>query len=242
MTWAQGTFAYCFGIVVPAVGFLVEHRLRREGKPRTKCIKGAAFAAGATFLTLLCCCFIATLIFPHYPHQQVPELLANAFTLPGMAVGVAAIWYVSKPRIASKRFCMVISALAIALYFSGVVLCYHAFTWSVRKALPWSASSIQESYWSEFLLPDYSYQLKARITEDQFRSYITKFGLTPHTDSRQYSDSAETWLQWRADASFGDNWWDPSVSLTNTYVWQGGDTWVYAKYERGNLYLESLNH
>ncbi len=79
------------------------------------------------------------------------------------------------------------------------------------------------------------------MTEAQFHRYISKFALTPHTAERQYSDSA-VWLRWRHAPGFTGEWWDPSMSLDSTYVWQGGDTWIFAKYERGFLYLASVNH
>jgi hypothetical protein len=115
------------------------------------------------------------------------------------------------------------------------------FTWSFRKKLPWSATDIHEIYWTDFPLPDYSYNLKAKISESQFLKYISKFGLSPHTTDRQYSDDV-IWLNWDAPPDNKGSWWNPTDSLTNTFVWQGNDTWIFAKYEHGYLYLGSLNH
>jgi hypothetical protein len=111
--------------------------------------------------------------------------------------------------------------------------------WRFRRELPWMTKDIHERYWSHGFLPDYSYYLKARITEEQFWRYIAKFKLTPHTSTRQYSESPDPWLDWDPDPY---SWWNPSKSLDSTFVWQGHDTWTFAKYERGYLYLVSLNH
>jgi len=238
MTWAQGTFAYCFGILVPVVGVLSALRLRRERRPW---FKGFIFASGAMFLALVFCCLIAKLCFPHYSNQHPPELIANAFTVPSVVAGIAVIWYVSNTRLGSRRFCTFASALVLVLYLGGLLLCYEAFTWSFRKALPWSAREVHESYMTDTLLPDYGYQLKARITEKEFRDYIARFDLTPHTATRTYSDDLVC-LSWRYGPGFEGGWWDPSDSLDATFVWQGDTTWTFAKYEHGYLYLSSLCH
>jgi hypothetical protein len=114
--------------------------------------------------------------------------------------------------------------------------------WRFRRELPWRAQDVKEWHQSDGFLPDYSYQLKAKITEEQFHRYIAKFELTPHTPTRKYSDSPEAWLTWHRAPGFSGAWWDPSDSLEHTFVWQGNDTWTFAKYERGYLYLASLNH
>src|SRR6185503_8586946 len=149
MTWAQGTFAFCFGILTPAVGVLSAVRLRRE---RKSWIRGLLLGSVATFLASAVCCFIAHFCFPNYPRQHIPELLANAFTLPAIAAGIAAIWFVSDTRAAGKRFCLFASALVVVLYVGGLALCYEAFTWRFRKELPWSAHDVHEWYVSDTLL------------------------------------------------------------------------------------------
>jgi hypothetical protein len=60
MRWAQGTFAFCFGTLVRAVGILCAIQLKRERKPL---FKGLILGSGTTFLVLLGCCFIAVALF-----------------------------------------------------------------------------------------------------------------------------------------------------------------------------------
>ena len=212
--------------------------MRREGK---SALKGFLLCSGATFVAFIVCCVIAKLAFPDYPRQKIPELFANAFTLPGVIAGILAIWFVSDSRKASKKFCMKASLATIGIYGAGIVLCYQMFTWSFRKELPWSATDIIETYYSDTLLPDYDYRLKAKITESQFQNYIKSFELSLHTNERKYSDDV-VWLYWGASSKSKGGWWNPTDSLTNTFVWQGNDTWIFAKYENGYLYLGSINH
>lgn len=114
--------------------------------------------------------------------------------------------------------------------------------WQFRHQLPWGAQDVHEWYQEDSFLPDYSYLLKAKITEDQFRSYIGKFGLTIHSENRKYSEPSDPWLNWTDWSGRKNDWWNPSSSIENTFVAEGGDTWTFAKYEQGYLYLSSVNH
>ena len=111
-----------------------------------------------------------------------------------------------------------------------------------RRALPFDAEDVHEWYMANGFLPDYSYQLKAKITHEQFLRYVSRLGLTPHSDTRRYTQSPIPWLSWRAQPSFKGDWWDPTASLSSAFVSQDGDCWTFAKYENGYLYLSSLDH
>jgi hypothetical protein len=114
--------------------------------------------------------------------------------------------------------------------------------WGFRRALPPSAEDVHEWSREDGFLPDYSYKLKAKISEDQFHLYIDRFQLTPHAPDRQYSQDAKIYLQWRAETNPEIAWWNPTESLAETFVRQVGDNWTFAKRERGYLYLKSLDH
>ena len=111
--------------------------------------------------------------------------------------------------------------------------------WGFRRELPGSVEDIHEDYETDSLLPDYSYQLKARITEPEFQAYIAKFKLTPHTPTRQYDESPGPMLDWWQRTN---TWWGAVPSLSNTYVRQRGTEWTFATYEHGYLYLKSMEH
>lgn len=135
----------------------------------------------------------------------------------------------------------------IALAVLGVVGTI-AFLWirpdqsSARRALPFSAEDIHEWEKDFGFLPDFTYHLKAKITEEQFHRYVEKLGLTPHPSTREYLQSSVPWLSWESlPGSVGD-WWDPSDSLDFTFVLHERDFWMFAKYEHGYLYLTALDH
>lgn len=117
---------------------------------------------------------------------------------------------------------------------------YSLTTSPLRQTLPWSASDVNDKYVDMF--PDYSYFLKAKLPSvKEFNEYCAKQNLTPHTPQRVYSDDT-TWLLWGSLEPESVAWWNPSPSLTGTYVSQSGHEWTLAKYENGCLYVHAFSH
>jgi hypothetical protein len=143
---------------------------------------------------------------------------------------------VSNQRIATVFLCI---ALAAGLGTWGAISWWHRWTeWPPHRMLPQDAADVHEWSWEDGLLPDYTYLLKARISQDEFAAYVAHFHLTPHTADRVYTDDADIWFSWDGAA----DWWDPSEERDGSFVRQEGDRWTYAKYERGYLYFKSLEH
>ena len=113
-------------------------------------------------------------------------------------------------------------------------------TISWRTHLPASATEIKESSWADGFLPDYDYYLRAKITEQEFDTFVGDLGLTPHTSDRIYSE--ESALSWSGHLLEDGSWWSPSSDLSGTFVEEGGTQWTYAKYENGYLYFRSFDH
>jgi hypothetical protein len=135
---------------------------------------------------------------------------------------------------AIRRTVIVLTVLA------GLAWAWHELNvWPLRRALPWSATDIHEWSREDGFLPDYTYLLKAKITPEEFRSYVHARGLTPHAASREYEDQ-ESWLGWQGRS--GLPWWTPTDSLDTTFVANYGREWTYAKYEDGYIYVKSLCH
>jgi len=237
MTWAQGTFAFCFGILVPLVGFWCAKPLRQAKKPW---FLRFLLCASAMFAAMLGCCALALLFFPHYPQQYVHEWLANAFTLPALLAGIALLRFITRKDAVPESLFRQHRLKLIGIYALGICLTYNLLGWDFRKELPLLASDVHEHFYADGFLPDYSYFLKAKMSEQQFQRYIAKFKLTLHTPDRKYSE--DLWLDWGGSHLAPLSWWDPGKTLEHTYVWEGGDTWTFAKYEHGYLYLKSLNH
>jgi hypothetical protein len=112
---------------------------------------------------------------------------------------------------------------------------YNVAAWNFRKKLPWSATDVHEWHWEDFLIPDYSYCLKAKMSEEAFLDYVQEFGL--EKKEMPLENKYVSWSGPREDQS----WWDVSTNLDDTYMFidAQGDGWTLAKYENGYLYLHS---
>lgn len=222
MTWAQGVFAFCGGVLAPATGILCAWRLRRQdGSP----LKGFVLGVGTVFCSLIAVSFLAIFIFPGYPRVPVPEPIAISFTIPVLASSILAIWLVVRKRSGSSRFPFVGASALLALYVAGILAAYHMFTWPYRKALPWSASEVKEYIWTEGFLPDFSYYLRARITEKQFLDYVARFELESAGKREQFAEPDEA------------PWWRPSPGAHEVYRLEDGDWSMEALYDDGIMWV-----
>lgn len=110
--------------------------------------------------------------------------------------------------------------------------------WPARRALPPDATDVREWSWEAgFPDWDYEYQLKARVTQEQFERWARALDLAPHSPDQAISSELST-LKWPRRAE--TPWFDPSPDIERIFVWQSGPTWSYAKYEDGYLYFVSF--
>jgi len=121
----------------------------------------------------------------------------------------------------------------LSLTIAAAIVGYGWYVLTTRyavRALPWSASDVQEYYKdSGFPLYDYEYKLKALMREEVFAGYGNRLGFRRLKGSR-YSDP------WRS----GDPpWWDPSPSMSNAYGYEGCDDGAIVKWENGFVYYIS---
>ncbi|MEM8954254.1 MAG: hypothetical protein AAGD22_08900 [Verrucomicrobiota bacterium] len=127
-----------------------------------------------------------------------------------------------------------IGGLSLDSGFSDVEL-------SWRSQLPEGATEVQEWSWADGFLPDYSYVLKAKVSEDEFFEFNRRLGILLKASDRS-SLGKENWLSWDAPPFCDEDWWNPTEKLDATYVRESADTWTYSKYEKGYLFFKSLNH
>jgi len=86
------------------------------------------------------------------------------------------------------------------------------FVASPRRALPWSASDVQEHCHRVGFIPDFTYALKAKIRRDDFHRYASRLGLR------------DKWLETEPvafldfDHLVGEGWWDPPSSWSKAYI------------------------
>jgi hypothetical protein len=97
------------------------------------------------------------------------------------------------------RNIVLLSALFIALY-TGY---YWLTLMPARRALPWSASDIQEDHRTFGMIPDFSYSLTAKIDPQDFPAFVEKLGLTRTYNSQKHPDVNLTWGNCAA------SWWQP---------------------------------
>ena len=118
---------------------------------------------------------------------------------------------------------------------------YNLFTNPGRyiTELPKNAKDV--NYVDEDLFPDYIYRLRAKIDEKDFVPYVEKFKMTKHTPDRLYDEDCPYCISFFKGVKDYD-WWNPTDSIENVYVYQSNTTWTYAKYENGYLYLVSWKH
>ncbi|MFN0075229.1 MAG: hypothetical protein ACKVY0_02020 [Prosthecobacter sp.] len=223
ITWAQGVFAFCGGVLAPATGILCVWRLRRQD---VSPLKGFVLGFGTVFCALIAVSFLARFIFPGYPRVTVPEPIAISFTIPVFASSILAIWLVVRKRSCSTRFPFGGASALLTLYVAGIFAAYHMFSWPYRKALPWSASEVEEHIWTAGFLPDFSYSLRARITEEQFLDYVARFEL-------KSAGKREYYFFERDEAPR----WGPSPGAYETYRREDGDWSMEAMYDNGIMWV-----
>lgn len=245
MTATQLAFAFFVFIATPGFGVCgaLLYRPLKNGW-----IHGFLAASALSIFGLALSASLAVCLYPDYPAEGPPEFLSMFFVLPGYFFGFLGLLFLKRfpphtdqrpdlklPKILLSAGVLLSLALTTALYFVVVQ--------PEHRALPWSARQIQEYYWSETLLPDFQYCLKARISEDEFKTYVSKLGLITLTEKRVNEGQAPS-LAWPRSFTDDDlNWWNPpGIQKGKTYVHQSGDTWVFASYEKGWLYVAAYNH
>lgn len=105
-----------------------------------------------------------------------------------------------------------------------------------RRALPTGASQVEE-YYEGSANSDYLRLLKARVSEDGFKEFVTTLGL--HSE---FCDNVDVALVWRPMPSTAQ-WWDPLSSTQGTFCTdsQNANEMVVAKYERGTVYFAAFS-
>lgn len=133
-------------------------------------------------------------------------------------------------RIGLQQILLLIIAISLIHYQA-----YNVEAWNFRKKLPWSATDVHEWHWEDFLIPDYSYCLKAKMSEEAFQDYVQEFGL-----EKKEMPLENKYVNWSGPGP-EKLWWDVSTNLDDTYMFidAQGDGWTLAKYENGYLYLHS---
>lgn len=220
-------FAYS-GTVVPAVAALAGGYV--ASRQKRSVILGSLVGGGAVAAALVVMALIASACFPHYPRLPVNESLALLLTCPCVVAGVLSFRYLggwSDPSRASRA---VLPVLLCAVWLAGIPWTYSLTTWSYRKALPWSATDISEHAWTEGFLPDYSYWMRAKISETQFEAYVAKYALQQSKDD-SYS--------WQSD-EHKPSWFKSQSIEDKLFKAEDGRWFMCAFYDSGFIYVTAM--
>ena len=214
MTLTQLFFLFCGLVLVPITGLLCVGWSKNQVRPWLQhCVRGCVIS----LLALIVMGGVARMVFPTYPdpNDRIPEPLALTFTVPVLLISLFFVMREAGIAKESKWVKRSKAGILLLVYCSGVYLSYEGTVWSYRRALPWAASEIEEHYWADPLLPDYSYQLRAKISEEQFFEYVKKFDLSPDSaaEAGEYFYSAQEG-DWRMSASYSGGYLEVSA-----YVW-----------------------
>ena len=113
------------------------------------------------------------------------------------------------------------------------------FLSSARKALPDSATEVQEFY-SGSWNGDYARCLKAKLPEADYPLFAKNLGLTEHFDARSNAEIASIINMGVDDAP---KWWAPPAATSTTYALfkRGQKGLRVLKYSEGRAYLLSTS-
>jgi hypothetical protein len=183
--------------------------------------------------------FLGNLMIPDFEFQQLWVILLS---IAGLLVATLLIWFAQLQSLEPsallkyKHLFLAIITLMVIHYKA-----YDYMAWKYRKLLPFGTWDAHEWYWSDGLLPDHTYCLKAKVTEGEFKDYIATLGLEQHPPDPPFEHGFHDPPRpvWGGPVGSAE-WWDVTTSMENSYyAWPRMDSWTVAKYENGYLYLYS---
>ncbi len=136
-----------------------------------------------------------------------------------------------------KRIALILLNVPFALVLGALILDY-VMPSNVRRALPASATDIQEHYdGGGFTLHgDFARFLKAKMPESEMPKFAAKLGLTA-----RYSAAAHAGFP--VEFSGSPAWWNPPTTMDGAYVQLGPGSEAYsiAKCENGYVYFKAIS-
>jgi hypothetical protein len=124
-------------------------------------------------------------------------------------------WWIA----AGVAVCVLIMLLSVGWYYLS--------TSPLRRALPSSASEVVDRY--SDVRPDYTYYLKARMSEADFRRYCDTLGAKPCVAGGKDLDN-----------TIPLSYWSVSPSTDNAFVVQSGRVTTYLKRDKDCVYVKSI--
>lgn len=235
LTATQVVFLLVLGAVAPGFGGC--GALAGRG---TRFGRGGGFvvATVAAWFGLGLAALLGSLWHPRYPAEGPPEHVATLFVIPGFVLGIAAVRLLagqpplpeagdlSRRRRLARRFLLgLLLAATIA-----IAVVHQLFVAPVHRALPWSASQVQE--WQRDA-PGHAYGLTARLPAEEFPAYAAALGL-------RLAGTGDDAVAWPAPAGPAA-WWDPPrVEPGSTWVWRRDPEWLLATQRDGRVWVAAF--
>jgi hypothetical protein len=187
-TPTQYALAICFLIIGPVFGIgaaIVEWRRERS------VVSGAIVTTFASWVAWVAACVCAKALFPDYPSSGRPaEPVAMLFTLPGLLTGAFVIATRARrapPVRGSARSAGVICGISL-LVAAGLavvlVIAERALTmYPARRELPSSAVILREETYEDTFLGDFTHELEARMSPEEFRAWMRRLDMHEVSDA-----------------------------------------------------------
>lgn len=186
-------FAFAIGILLltPVVGAFGASLQRSRGRGA---MSGFLLASGASWGGWIVGAFTAIALFPEYPGAGRPsEPVAMLFVLPGLLGGASALrWLATRgtvvrpPGRARRVGLGAAVVLAALLAVGGVLSKVEIDMWPAMRALPEGAVVLEETALMDTFLGDYTYTLRARMSESEFREWMRRLDVEPTEDPSRY--------------------------------------------------------
>ena len=143
----------------------------------------------------------------------------------------------------TKKGCLLYGCLspvvAVVLIVLGVLIVDKVVPSKARRALPDSASDVQEYYHDCLFPPDFVRVIKARLPEEDFQQYARNLGLTMKYDPNIHGSEYD-----HVKMLIGSvpDWWDEPRDLDNCYFKHtpGDEYFTRAKWKDGFVYFVAI--
>lgn len=109
------------------------------------------------------------------------------------------------------------------------------------KLISGKASDIEEFSREEDFLSDYTYYLKATVSQKQFGELVYKLDLIEF-DQFKKVHSGPRLASWYPVPEEVKKWWNPSEEYSSSFLKVDGDKWILAKYENSHLFYYSFKY
>lgn len=192
-TPTQYAFGCCVLVLAPALGLIGAVVERDRGGSAAL---GAISVVGAGWAGWILSGSVAVALFPRYPREPIPETLAMLFVLPGLVSAGSVLAFRATRRartLGTVERERRVAATTLSVAFAIGIALVAGHRWLTRspalRSLPAGAQLLHERRvtYDDFL-GDYHYSVTARMTREEFATWMVSVGLPRITDDEYGTD------------------------------------------------------